>query len=57
MPLILRYWGLDVTKFWIPLTDGHPDARGHCIMGKAFATFLAPLIRKHRATSVPRRSS
>jgi len=44
LDLLPAFWGLDGTKFWISLTDGHPNARGHRIMAEGLASFLAPLI-------------
>jgi lysophospholipase L1-like esterase len=46
LDLLPAFWGLDGTRFWISLTDGHPDARGHRIMAEAVAPFLAPLLRE-----------
>ena len=53
LDLLPAFWGLDGTKFWISLTDGHPDARGHRIIAEALARFLVPLLRP-RSVGVPR---
>jgi len=56
LDLLPAFWGLDGTKFWISLTDGHPDARGHRIIANALARFLAPLLGR-RSVVAPRHAA
>jgi lysophospholipase L1-like esterase len=44
LDLLPAFWGLDGTQFWISLTDGHPNARGHRIVAKALSEVLAPML-------------
>jgi lysophospholipase L1-like esterase len=44
LDLLPAFWGLDGTQFWISLTDGHPNARGHRIVAEAISEFLAPML-------------
>jgi lysophospholipase L1-like esterase len=44
LDLLPHFWGLDGSRFWTSLSDGHPNAQGHRIMASALAGFLAPLL-------------
>jgi lysophospholipase L1-like esterase len=49
LDLLPAFWGLDGTKFWVSLTDGHPNARAHRLMAEAVTKFLAPQLRERSA--------